>query len=130
MASPRRELSDFERGKIIGASDAGENQSQISRRYGFPRTTVQSVLTNPNPDRSARTGRRKSLDERDERRILREIRKNPKISYLKLYEACNLEVSYSTFYCILKEHEISNWVTKKRPFLTLELAVQRLAFAM
>ena len=67
MASPRRELSDFERGKIIGASDAGQNQSEVARIYDLPRTTVQSVLANPNPNRSARIDRRKSLDERDER---------------------------------------------------------------
>ena len=76
--------------------------------YQHPRTTVQSVLSNPSPDRSARTGRRKSLDERDERRILREVRKEPKITYLKLQQACGFDISFSTYYRTLKEHGISN----------------------
>jgi hypothetical protein len=130
MTSPRRELSEFERGAIFGCNLAGWSQSEIARHFGFPRTTVQTVLLNPILDRNARTGRLSSFSVRDERSILREIRKNPKISYQNLNQILPEPVSQATLYRMLKRHGISNWVAKKRPFLTEEMATNRLTFTL
>ena len=86
MTSSRHELPDFERGRIVGAADFGGNPSEIARRYEIPRTTVRSVIQNPTQRNNSRTGRPRSLDERDERRLLREVQKNPKISYQDLID--------------------------------------------
>lgn len=84
MPTVRHELTDFERGQICGASTAGLSQAQIASLLKFPKSIIQKVLKNPQPDRDARTGRPLGLSKRGERHILYEIRKNPKISYQKL----------------------------------------------
>jgi len=130
MPVVRRELTDFERGEISGLHKGGHTPTDISRILRIPRTTVNSVIQNPQPNRQARTGRPYILTERDERHILLEIRKNPKISYQKLSEILNLYVSSRTIRRMLKKHGIKKWMAKKRPLLTEEHARKRLEFAL
>ena len=77
-----------------------------------------------------RTGRPKSLSIRDERHILRIVRRTPKITYKNLIEKAGLDCSHDTIYRLLKEEGITNWLAKKRPLLTPEHAALRYEWAL
>ena len=44
MAEQRRELPEFERGRIIGAHDAGMSIREIAELYGVSKSTVHRVI--------------------------------------------------------------------------------------
>jgi hypothetical protein len=62
--APRRELSDFDRGRIVGAWQLGHSRRDIASALSFPESTVRNVISDPIPDRSARTGRPRKLPAR------------------------------------------------------------------
>ena len=72
-----------------------------------------------------RTSRFKSLSIRDERHILRIVRRTLKITYKNLIEKAKLDCSYDIIYRLLKEKDIINWLIKKRSLLTFKHAVLR-----
>ena len=128
------DLDDFQRGYIKGIKDAGQNKSEIARTVDRPRTTIISIFQTcgdfDNHEKTLRTGRPKTLDERGERRLLREVRQNPRITYNELERLMALPVMKSTYYSILREHGILRWIMKKRPLLNAELAKERLDWAI
>ena len=67
-----------------------------------------------------RTGRFKSLSIRDERHILRIVRRTFKIIYKNFIEKAGLDCSHDIIYRLLKEKNIINWLVKKRLLLTFE----------
>ena len=46
MTEKRHELSEFDRGRIVGAHDAGMSERRIVEMYGFAKTTVHMVIKN------------------------------------------------------------------------------------
>jgi transposase len=130
MPVVRRELDDFERGEICGMHKAGKKPQEISNALGIPRTTIQNVLKNPRPVRSARTGRPLLYTERDQRHILQIIKKTPNIIYAKLVEELSLIISPRTVRRMLYRLGIKKWIAKKRPMLTEVHAKVRLKFAL
>jgi transposase len=75
------------------------------------------------------SGRPPALSRRDRRLILRTIRRNLKLTYAVLRVEAGVEVLKSTLYQILKDEGITNWLAKKRPLITLEVAAKRLRWA-
>jgi hypothetical protein len=59
--------------------------------------------------------RPKKWDAKDEGRILRYLRQNPKRIWQDLKQDLDLELSKSTFQRILEKHHMKKWVAKKRP---------------
>ena len=92
----------------------------------IPRSSVQSILNNPQPISGTRTGRPQIISKRTERLILRTIKKTPKISYAELKKRCDVEASIDTIRRLLRKHYIKKWMAKKRPKLTAEHAKKRL----
>ena len=41
----KRELTDFERGKVISYSEAGDSERVISRKTGYGKTTIHNIIT-------------------------------------------------------------------------------------
>src|SRR5437899_3998266 len=80
MAEQRRELPEFERGRIIGAHDAGMSIREIAELYGVSKSTVHRVikdfeeegLTEPRP----RSGRPPKINDRQRRHIVRNVDKH------------------------------------------------------
>ena len=75
-----------------------------------------------------RTGRPNLLTIRDHRHLIRTVRLNPRIKYRELLEKTGLSCSKSTAYRALKAYGLTNWLAKKRPLLTPEVAALRLAW--
>jgi transposase len=69
-----------------------------------------------------RSSRPKSYTPREERIILRFIRNNPKSVYKDIRRECAVKISTTTIKSILHNYGISNWRSKKRPFLTEAVA--------
>jgi hypothetical protein len=66
------------------------------------------------------------------RRTLRIVRANPKITYSNLRLRLGLDgrtVSKATLYREITKHGIMNWLARKRPFLNEEVVAKRLAWA-
>lgn len=126
------ELTPVQRAYISGRADAGENAYEILRVTSVPKSTVYDTIqrstTRPQQQSQARISRPRKLSERDYRHLVLYIRQNPRATYRKVTEDLGLDVSRITVQRILRELGITNWVAKKRPFLSEEAVKRRLEF--
>jgi|tagenome__1003787_1003787.scaffolds.fasta_scaffold20698186_1 transposase len=84
MAENRHEISEFDRGRVIGAHDAGMSIRKIQDIYNIPKTTIHRIikefeengLTKARP----RSGRPQQLDDRSKRHLIQLVEKNHSIS--------------------------------------------------
>ena len=85
----RVELSEFQKGVIVGCSLCGLSTRAIGQKLGHPQSTVAFVLARwkkkGTVSNKNRTGRPKSLDNRDRRVLKREIMKNRKESFTNIH---------------------------------------------
>ncbi|KAJ8064034.1 hypothetical protein OCU04_007875 [Sclerotinia nivalis] len=129
-----KHLTLYMRGKIIGKAEEGARPTKIGRELGIPQSTIsytikQDSLRNEGASLPKKT-RKKSYTERDERILIRYIRLYPKAIYKEVKKVCGLDCSITTIKRILKNHRILNWRAKRRPFLTQEHALKRLAWCL
>jgi transposase len=128
------ELSPYLRGIIIGLAHAGQTPTQIQNALSLPestiRTTIQRDKTRNNGESKPRSGRPVCYSVYDERRILRIVRKEPKITYKELKIQLGIDISNTTLTRILHKYGIAKWRAAKRPFLTQIIATKRLEFAL
>jgi transposase len=130
---PGTELPPATRGKILGRRDAGQSLSQIAVAEDLPKSTIRYTISNRN-DRDEqqskpRSGRPTIIDLRAERRILRLIKNSPFIEWKALLTELGTLYSKNTIKRVLHRHHISNWIAKKRPLLSIEIARKRLSWA-
>ncbi|RIA90100.1 hypothetical protein C1645_693822, partial [Glomus cerebriforme] len=63
------ELSNFERGRIIGFHEAGHSERSIKKETGYGKTTIHNIITKYHKtghfNVAPRSGRPKKLTERD-----------------------------------------------------------------
>jgi hypothetical protein len=87
----RKELTPYQRGKILGARDAGASYGDIENMYGIPRytviTTTRRSTLRVEGKSLPRQGRPPSHDDRIDRRIIRYVRINPKTTYAQMRRA-------------------------------------------
>jgi len=80
MTEKRHELSEFDRGRIVGAHDAGMSERQIVEMYGFPKTTAHRTIKDFEEHGMVkarpRSGRPPILDDRDKRHLTQIVEKN------------------------------------------------------
>jgi transposase len=128
------ELSPYQRGQISAYKAVGLTNTQISKNLKCGKTTVfDNLIKNPlrNDGKSLpRKGRPPSLNRVQKRNLLRIIRINPKITYRVLALEIGVDVCRTTLYRALKDEGITNWISKKRPLLTPQLAAKRLAWCL
>ena len=128
-----RELSPWERAKIIEKRNAGLTYPKISEALGIAVTTCKKTVkkhaTSDTKGLSApRSGRPTKCDDLLKRRIIRFCRTAPDATYAEVIDRLQLTVSKTTIKRVLQEQGISNWQKKKRPALTKENARKRLLF--
>jgi len=58
------------------------------------------------------------------------VRRESRITYKDLIAKSEVAVSHNIIYRLLKEAGIINWIAKKQPLLTLEVASKRYAWAL
>ncbi len=132
----RFELTPNWRSHIVGRAAAGQTPKAIATALNFPSSTIKSTTRRAalrfDNESLHRSGRPNIVDDHLRRRLLREVRANPKIRYRDLRLNLGLHgkaVSRSSLYRVLKDEGITNWLAKKRPALTPEIAAKRLQFA-
>jgi transposase len=131
---PLGELSPNTRSRVVSARDYGIRYSEISEKENLIPSTCRSVFKNAKNQASCktrpRTGRPRKLTPRDERRIMRQIAIEPKITAAQLRAQVAPYVSQKTIYRFLKESGIQKWRCKKRPLLDDDKAAARLQWAL
>ena len=130
---PTNELSSEQRAGILAAVEAGEKKSEIAKRFRVSRNTVYETIHRFNETNSTqsrpRSGGPRALSARDERLLLRTVKKEPKLTYNGIIQQTKLNVSRTTIRRILKQYGIKKKIAAKRPLLSTAMAEKRLAFA-
>ena len=124
------DLTPYQRGIIVGAQALGYTPTENGKTLNFTKSTVQSTIPkhsirNDGVSKS-RSGRPKVLSESDRRYIIKHTRINPRITYAQIKLEVGLGCSRTTIYRALKLYSLTNWVAKKLPLLTPEVAKKRL----
>lgn len=82
------------------------------------KTTILREPLRTNGESQPRIGAPRSYSDRDEHKILRFIRRNPKCKYEEIREGCEVPWSNTTQKRIFRRHGITNWRARKCPFRT------------
>ncbi len=135
---PRGELSEAQRGYAIGQVEAGVRTGKIAAALRCKRQTIQKLKRrsyNTYTTTSApRMGRPPILTRRQHRRLLRVVKKFPKIEWIPLFKEAGLwdeekakpTVSRRTVARTLEEEEIRHFRSKRRPLIDKATAKLRL----
>jgi IS30 family transposase len=96
----RKQLTDFEKGQIIAWRDSGETYRKIAERLGRSSQTIADFVkkheaTN-DVSRLSGSGRKRKTDDRVDRRILREQKKDWGVTAGEIKGNLGLEISEST----------------------------------
>ena len=125
------ELTPFQKGIINRAYRSRATPTYIVYNENTPLFTVKWTISttsqHPNGVSKTRSGRPSIITNRARRHIIRLARANLRITYKDLKEQCEVAYSTSTLYRELKIYGLTNWLIKKRPLLTEEVAAKRLA---
>src|SRR6266511_2302419 len=132
----RKELSEFQRGEIIGAWKCDFSERNISDKLGYPKSTVHDVIVaykNGFETLPPRTGRPPILTERDSRHLIQTLNKNRRTNINELHEnfvnSTSTNVSQITIKRHLHEHNIYGRIGAKKPFVKEANRIKRLAWA-
>jgi len=130
----KQEYTPYQRGLIHGAISGGLTPSKVQRLHEISESSIRGicnvVVWQHHDESIRRSGRPKKLSLRDERHIIRVVRLDPKITYKNLLARTRVDIFAKTVYRLLKEEGIINWLCKKRPLLTPEVAGKRYAWAL
>ena len=108
----RRQYNTYKRRLICEAVASRITSYRIQKNYGVPEFFIKSIVSNAlirhNPDFKPRSERPRKLTIRDERHILRIIRRDLKITYKNLIVEAGVHVNHDIIYRMLKEEGIIN----------------------
>lgn len=130
----RKKLDLLTKGKIAEQAQLEATLTQVSRSLSVPRSTIYSVLkklqTTPFEVNKLRSGRPSVITPRAERKLLRQVRLKPKITWVHLKRNTRLHFDSRTLQRVLNAHGISHWLALERPKLTPEVAQLRLRWTL
>jgi len=102
----KKELSDFERGKIIGFYEGGNSERAISKKTGHGKTTIHNIITKYHETGrftvASRSGRPKKLTERDKRHLKTIITQNRREPVAKIHEIFNESTGNEVSNCTIR----------------------------
>ena len=132
----RFELTPYWRSHIVGRAAGGQCPKAIAEDLNISSSTIGTTIRQADSryknESQHQSGCPNIVNEHLHRRLLREVRANPKIRYRDLRLNLGLDgktVSKATLYRILKKEGIVNWLAKKRPLITPEVAAKHFQFA-
>jgi transposase len=134
--TPRRELTNNQRSKVIGAYQCGVKGSAIIEKFGLASRTVYNTIERYNkagsPHTQHRPGRPKMLSERGERSLVRIANSDRNATLTDIAEklgvALNKPISTRTTRKYLNKLGWKSYFKCKKPLLTNEHAKARLAW--
>lgn len=110
--SSRRQLSSSAKDRIHGRALAGQSAREISSAERAPKSTIDHLLQRVEHRNTTanlpRSGRPRIYNDRDERRIIRQVRLSPKITYNDLRRETSLNFSRDVLRRILRDYGILN----------------------
>lgn len=137
MSSKSEELSTFLRARIVTLHDEGKTLREIGKIVKRPFSTVRYIINKykitGSVENLPRSGRPKILNDREERAILKEVQKDPKISAQTLAsniaEAKGKSVCAETVRKVIRNAGYNGRVARRKPFISEQNRVKRLEFA-
>jgi transposase len=136
--SKRRELTQVERGKIIGFYESGQSYKQISDNIGCNKSTVCRIvkrfLSEGEITKRKRSGRPKLLSEKEEAFLAKRSLRDPKKTLHLLTEEVNqyrkFRVSKTTVRRALIDQDLKGRVAARKPLLRTQNVKKRLDYAI
>jgi transposase len=137
MSDKRHELSEFDRGRIVGAHDAGMSERQIVEMYDFSKTTVHRVIndfeeygiTKPAP----RSGRPPKLDDDDKSSLVQIVEKDHRAPLARITaqmrDVILDDISERTIQRTLHTEGYFGRVGVRKPFVSDTNRIKRLEWA-
>lgn len=137
MGRKGKETSVDIRNLIIHHFKLGKSENAISEIVQKSRTTVHYIIKKYKSEKTvvnkARSGRPRKLTEADERRIVHEVKKNPKINASTLAksteEYLGISVTPQTIRNVLKKHDFHARSARRKPHISKKNRNIRLYFA-
>ncbi|GBM27124.1 hypothetical protein AVEN_77741-1 [Araneus ventricosus] len=86
-----QDLSKFERGVIVGAREMGHSISEVAIKFGFSRTAISRMYreyreSGRTSNLRHRCGRKKIMHERDQRQLMRIIKRDRREPFRKFLQ--------------------------------------------
>ena len=136
MSSQRKELTDFQRGEIIGAWKCNLSVRKISEILKYPKSTVHEVIVAYKEGLEtlpSRNGRPPIITERDGHHLMQTLNKDRKTNINELCEnfvtSTSTNVSQITLKRYLHKNNIYGRIGAKKPFVNAANKIKRLAWA-
>lgn len=131
-----RELTDFERGEIIGAWKFGHSERQISEGLEFPKSTIHNIITkykeNNTTTTESRSGRPPMLSSRNVRYLVNIVKENRQQSVeeitKKFSESLDLSPSTKTIRRYLNNEGYYGRAGLRKPLISEANRKKRLNF--
>ena len=130
----RQELTEFERGVIIGGWIFGHSEREIEEKTGQPKTTIHDTIERYRETGTAtpvpRTGRPPILNDRDKRHLVRIIRSDRQQTTRQVHnnfvETTGTAVSFSTIKRALYDAGYNSRVAARKPLISPKNRLDRL----
>lgn len=137
MCSKISEIPESERKLIVKWRNKGKTYDEISKLVNIYKSTIHYILKKSKFEGTVKNkywlGRPKKLTEREERALISEIKKNPKISATKLAmivkENFKKDVNLELCRRVLRENDYHARVPRKKPYISNINKKKRLKFA-
>lgn len=132
------DLSEFERGVIVGAREMGHSISEVEEKFGFSRTTISRVYreykdSGKTSSLRHRCGRKMIVNERDQRRLRNIIKRDRKATLPQIAADFNAGPSTSVSVRTIQRNIINMGFRSRRPtrvpLMTVRHKALRLAWA-
>lgn len=131
-----KELSEAFRKKIVDAYESGKGFQKISKEYKISHSTVRKIVykwrTFKTTANMPRSGRPSKFTPRADRKMLKEVSKNPKMSSRDLQQALatvDVKVHASTIRKRLHKFNLHGRCARRKPLLSKKNMKARLKFA-
>ena len=131
-----KELSKDVRKKIIEHYHEGKGYKLISKDMKIPISTVRTTIAKwkctGSVKSKARPGRPKKISLKAARKLVREAKKNPKVTstdFQSTLKDAGVEVSTPTIRRVLNRNGLHGRVARKKPYLKTQHKKARLAYA-
>ncbi|KAK2578078.1 hypothetical protein KPH14_001026 [Odynerus spinipes] len=137
MSPKTSETQMYERELILKYHKQGKSYREIAELIGRCLSTVPYIIKQSKTEHTVlnkhRTGRPKKLTQREEKMVVREIKKDPHISATKLTQMVakdfNKNVHPELCRRILRNNNFHGRITRKKPFTSKKNQAKRLKFA-